>query len=102
MSASVGSVGVELVALNAAKVVSDIKSYITSLTQMEAATKKATDSINQSFSKLGSSGGVTQAVTGIKSIDTQVKTTAQTVTSSSSQMSAAFTKVGTDIDTSAK
>lgn len=102
MSTNVGSVGVELVALNSSKVIADIKSYITSLTQMEAATKKATDTINQSFTKLGSSGGVTQAVTGIKSIDAQVKTTAQTVTSSSGQMSAAFTKVGTDIDASAK
>ena len=99
---SAGSVGVEIVALNAQKAIGEMKAYVTSLTQMESATKKATDTINNSFGSLGKGGGLTTLTTGIKGIDTQVKSTASTVTQGANQMGQAFTKVGTEITGSAQ
>ena len=94
---SAGSVGVEIVALNAQKAISEMKAYISSLTSMETATKKAADTINQSFAKLGSGGGLTGVTTGLKQVDTQVKSTTTAVTGSATQMGTAFVKVGTEI-----
>ena len=66
---------------------------------METATKKATDTINTSFASLGK-GGFQTVTTGLKGIDTQVKSTSSAVTKSATDMGTAFNKVGTDINKS--